>query len=142
MVIQVLYNFSDRPNVSGLPNTFNDVGAGLWYTDAVTWGRANSVVSGLGDGIFAPNENITRQDLAVILDNFATQIGAELPTTRASSSFGDQTNIATYATSAVDRFYRAGIVSGMPDGSFNPRGTATRAELATMLHRFLEAAGL
>jgi len=99
-------------------------------------------VQGYGGGAFGPDDPITRQDLAVILMRYADYIGFTLPNSQlstSSSQFVDEADIANYAVDAIERFFEAGIIGGYPDGSVKPQGTATRAEFATMLMRFLEA---
>ena len=139
MVVTVLHRMVGSPSVNGLSNPFTDLANGRWYTDAIIWAAANGVVHGLGDGRFAPSQSITRQDLAHLLNNYANFAGIELPQTRELGAFTDAADISNYAREAVELFFRAGIVSGRPGGSFDPKGNATRGELAAMLTNFLRA---
>ena len=138
MVVTVLYRHAGEPDVSGFDNPFNDVGDS-WYTKAVLWAAANDIVSGYGDGRFGPEINITRQDLAVILNNYAKFAEMDLPTAREYAGFADDMDIRNYAKEAIERFFRAGIINGKPGNLYDPQGNATRAEFATMLMNFLEA---
>jgi hypothetical protein len=89
--------------------------------------------------LYNPTGSITREDLAVILYRYAKAIGAKLPATRAYNGFLDDADVANYAKEAIEAFFRAGIISGRPGNLFDPKGTATRAEVAAMIHRFLKA---
>ncbi|MCL2046461.1 MAG: S-layer homology domain-containing protein [Oscillospiraceae bacterium] len=139
MIVTVLYRMAGSPEVSDFENPFDDVSTGTWYTDAVKWAAANDIVKGIGNGNYDPNAPITRQDLAVILARCADFIGITLPEVRNYIRFIDDSDIANYAQEAIERFYTAGIISGYPNGSFNPKGEATRAEVATMLMKYIEA---
>jgi hypothetical protein len=138
MIVTVLYRLAGEPAVSGT-NPFSDVKDGTLYTDAVAWAAANGIVSGIGGGKYAPDAPITRQDLAVILMRYANFAGVKLPVTREYVSFLDDADIANYAKEAIEAFFKAGIINGKPGNEVDPTGTATRAEVAAMLHRFLEA---
>jgi hypothetical protein len=137
MIVAILYRHAGSPNVSALANPFGDVPAGTWYTDAVKWAADNGIVSGIGNGRFGPDNNITRQDLTVILARYADFANINLTPMRDYTGFNDEANISAYAKNAVERFFRAGFISGKPNNMFDPRGNATRAEVAAMLHRFL-----
>lgn len=141
MIVTILYRHAGEPDVSGLSNLFDDVTAGMWYTDAVKWAADNGIVSGYGNGMFGPNDNITRQDLAVILVRYDDFAGIGLSVTRAYPGFSDDAEIAGYAKSTVERLFKAGIINGKTGNLFDPQGQATRAETAAMLHRMLAAAG-
>ena len=140
MIVTILYRMAGSPDVSDFPSPFGDVATGTWYTDAVIWAASVGIVSGYtGGGLYNPNAPITRQDLAVILARYANYMGINLPSARDYAGFIDDADIANYAKEAIERFFKAGIVSGYPDGSVKPQGEATRAEVAAMLMRFLEA---
>ncbi|MCL1905741.1 MAG: InlB B-repeat-containing protein, partial [Clostridiales bacterium] len=139
MIVTILYRLEGEPDVSDLTNPFDEVAAGTWYTDAVIWAAGNGIVSGYGGGKFGPEDSITRQDLAVILNNYAKSVGIKLPAVNGYKGFNDDADIANYAKDAIERFFEAGIIAGKPGNIFDPKGDATRAEVAAMLHRFLEA---
>jgi hypothetical protein len=124
--------------VSGLSNPFSDVDAGEWYTDGITWAAANGIVLGYGDGTCGPEDNVTREQLAAILNRYAKFRNLSLPETRDYTGFNDDRNISAYARDSVARLFKAEIINGKPNGVFDPRGDATRAEIAAMLHRFIE----
>ena len=93
----------------------------------------------IGNNKFAPNANISRQDLAVILARYADVMGITLPESEAAIAFADKSDIASYASAAVTAMQKAGIINGKPGNVFDPQGIATRAEVAAMLHRFVIA---
>jgi len=101
----------------------------------VAWAAANGIVNGIGGGLFAPNANITRQDMATILKRYMDAMGKTIPANRQYITFIDNDDIADYAKGAVETLYCGGIINGKPGNIFDPKGTATRAEVAAMLHR-------
>ena len=127
MVVTVLYRLSGSP-ARAAEETFPDVAADSWYAEAVAWAAREGVTTGKADGRFAPEEAITRQDLAVFLWR---SLGS--PAALGGESFRDEAEIGAYALEAVRWARSAGIMNGMGDGSFAPRKGATRAELATVL---------
>jgi len=128
----------DNSQFSTLNSPFTDIADTAWYHDAVAWAAANGIVSGIGNSQFAPSNNITREQMAVILNNFARHMGLDLPTIR-TGTFVDEAEISAWAQEAVNALYEAGVISGMGNNHFNPQGQGTRAEVATMLRNFMEA---
>ena len=139
MIVTILYRMAGSPDVSDLANPFGDVPGDKYYADAVKWAAANGIVSGYGDSRYGPEDNITREQLAVILNNYIKYAGLTLPATREYTGFNDEADIANYAKEAIERFFMAGIISGKPGNTYDPQGSATRAEVATMIMRLLEA---
>jgi hypothetical protein len=129
-------------NIGGYANTngFSDVAAGQYYAPYVQWAQANAIVNGTGENVFAPNAPVARQDLAVILTNYARYAGKSLPAKQNYSEFADARNIAGSTQAAVEILNKAGIISGKPGNLFDPQGSATRAEAAAILRRFIETA--
>ena len=120
-------------DVSGYASgPFDDVQAGSWYAPYVNWAAANHIVSGTSATTFDPNATISRQDMAVMLYNYAQRYDVTL-NEQTVTPFTDESAIADYALSAVQALHRAGVISGMPDGSFQPYATATREQACTML---------
>ena len=111
---------------------FTDVPSGTWYAPYVNWAAANNIVSGTSATTFDPNATISRQDMAVMLYNYTQQYGVQLDQT-AVTAFTDESSIAAYALPAVQALHRAGVFSGMPDGSFQPYATATREQACVVL---------
>ena len=112
---------------------FSDVPADAWYAPYVNWAAENGVVYGVSDTAFAPDAEISRQDMAAMLYRYAGQFGIQLGTGNPAITFTDEADIADYALPAVEALQRAGVISGMPDGSFRPRDTATREQACVML---------
>jgi|GEM_PF-169848 len=137
MIVTMLHNLSGKPEADG--HSFADIPSDVWFEDATVWAQSAGVVFGTEDGLFVPDMAITRQDLAVILVRYAAHIGAELPEIRANRPFADDADIADYARDAVEMLYCAGVISGKPGELFDPTSSATRAEVAIMLQKFMEA---
>ena len=142
MIVTILYRLEGEPDISGtIP--FDDVAAGEYYSDAVLWAAVNGIVGGYGDGKFGPNDNTTRQDLAVILMRYMDYIGFDPALNDQDIIFADAADIADYAMDAIQAFNKLDIIRGIGTNAegqviVNPKGHATRAEAAAMLHRFLE----
>lgn len=120
------------------PMHFDDVSEGTWYYDAVSWAGGTGLVSGIGDNKFAPADSVTREQIAVMTVNFAKLCGVEVPQNTERSEFTDEAEISEWAADAVHKAQQAGLLYGRDDGSFSPKDTATRAEVAAILHRFVE----
>ena len=136
MIVTILHRFAGEPAAAG--TVFADVAAGTWYSEAVAWGAENEIILGYGDGSFGPNDNVTRQDLAVILARFIERYSLELPLEREAPSFADADSTADYAQDAVTLLYRIGVINGKDNNRFDPTGLATRAEVAAMISRFVQ----
>ena len=113
---------------------------GQWYTEAVNWAYANGIVSGYGDGRFGPNDNITREQMATILHNYCKWKGIDVSVGEDTNilSYGDAFDVSEWAISAFQWACGAGVINGKPGNLLDPKGSATRAEFATVLMRFLE----
>jgi len=116
---------------------FSDVASGTWYAEAVGWAAANGIVLGYGDGRFGPGDRISRQDMAAIMHRYGQQFCGMPAVATAERDFGDRGEISEYARGAVDVLVEHGIIYGKPGNVFDPRGNATRAEFAAILHRFI-----
>ena len=135
MLVTVLWRLAGSPAAERA--AFSDVAGGLWYSDAVNWASDKSIVAGIGGGLFDPNGEITREQMVVMLYNYATHIHAALPKIR-SGAFADEDKISVWAKEAVAAMYAAEIVNGKGANDFDPLGKAMRAEVATMFQRFAE----
>lgn len=133
MMVTILWNYSGKPQM-GNP-VFTDVADGARYAGAVNWAAANGIVSGYGNGLFGPNDEITREQMAVLLYNYTKFIGDDLPKKRIGA-FVDDAQISTWAKEAVDAMYAAEILNGKGNNDFDPRGRATRAEVVAMMRNF------
>lgn len=120
-------------DVSGYASgPFDDVQTGSWYAPYVNWAAASGIVSGTSATTFDPAAEISRQDMAVMLYNYAQQAGVQLEQTTVTP-FTDEGSIAAYALPAVQALHSAGVISGMPDGSFQPQATTTREQACVVL---------
>ncbi len=137
MVVTILYRLAGEPDVSG-QSDFTDVAAGLWYTDAVLWAAQKGIVNGISDTEFAPARDLTREQLATILYRYAESMGYDVSAQADLSGFPDAGDIQSYATEALSWAVAEGLLQGFEDDSLRPGGTATRAQIATILMRFCE----
>jgi hypothetical protein len=135
MVVIVLYRMQGVYPEVIYENPFNDVPEGQWYTEAVKWAAANKIVSGYGGGKFGPEDNITREQMAVMIFNYQKFNGKVPPDIIADKQFADWDEISGWAKSAVNVLAAQNIINGKPNGIFDPKGQATRAEFAALLHR-------
>ena len=130
---QILFNREGRPVVNYLLQ-YGDVASGAWYTEAVRWATSQGIVGGYGNGMFGPNDNITREQLAVMLWRYAGSPAA----THKELHFNDTDEISGYALEALRWAVENDIISGYGDGRLGPQGLATRAQTAQMLMNFLK----
>lgn len=138
MLVQMLYNMESRPACDA-ENAFMDVPVGQWYTDAVIWANDEKIVSGMGEGLFAPNMEITREQMVAMLYNYAKYKGYDVTASADLSAFADTASVSTWAQPAMQWAVAEGYISGMGDSQLAPQGTATRAEIASVIMRFMEA---
>lgn len=135
---QIVYNMEGQPDVTG-DSVFTDVADGAWYADAVTWAAENGIVGGYGNGKFGPDAPITREQLAAILYRYAQAKGHD--TTQggmAIREYADFEQISDYAVEAMTWAVNTGLISGTSTTTLSPQGLATRAQVATILMRFIE----
>ena len=133
--IQILYNMSNM--TSDGSQSFKDVKAGDWFSQAVAWAVNFGITSGTSEDTFSPYEKITREQMAAMIYRYATLMGADWQTSE-TGEFADEGEIAEYAKYQVRWAKGEGIISGRPDGSFGPKDNATRAESAAMLSRLVK----
>ena len=138
MLVQMLYNMESRPACDA-ENAFMDVPVGQWYTDAVIWANDAKIVSGMGEGLFAPNMEITREQMVAMLYNYAKYKGYDVTASADLSAFADNASVSAWAQPAMQWAVAEGYISGMGDSQLAPQGTATRAEIASVIMRFMEA---
>ena len=117
---------------------FTDVKADAYYAPYVNWAAQNGIVEGVTATTFAPDSNINREQMAVIMANYAKKLGYDLPKTLQAVTFADNAQISSWAKNAVRAMQQAGILAGKNGNKFDSKGTATRAEVATILRRFVE----
>lgn len=133
-VITILYRLEGTPTVSG--TIFQDVAQGKWYSDGISWAAETGLAGGDGKGNFRPNDAITREQVVTILYRYATMKGYDVSIHTDLTSYSDANRISGYAKSPMAWANAVGILQGRSNGSLDPKGTTTRAELAVMLMRF------
>lgn len=139
MIVTMLYRLENEPAVSGkMP--FNDVKAGSYYEKAIMWAAANGIVDGYGDGTFAPNDEITREQLATILWRYAQYKGYDVSNGADVAGYTDANEIHNYAKAAFKWTCGEGIINGTSETTLSPSGTATRAQAAATFNRLCESA--
>ena len=136
-LVTILYRLAGQPAPGG-DSGFSDVETGTWYTDAVAWAAQNGIVNGVSDTQFAPGDDITREQLAVILYRYATYQGYDVSQRADLSGFVDAGTISTYAQEALSWASAQGLVLGFEDDSLRPQGNASRAQIAAVLMRFCQ----
>jgi hypothetical protein len=132
-----LYRLEGSPAVTGT-NNFADVKSGEWYTDAVLWANANGIVGGYGNGMFGTTDNVTREQMAVILYNYAKYKGYDVTKTIDLKAYTDAGSISGYAQAAMIWANAEGLLTGRTTTTLVPDGSSSRAEVATILMRFIE----
>ena len=135
MLVTVLWRYEGAPETG--KNPFTDVPNGQWYTDAVAWAAANGIVGGVGNNKFDPEGKITREQMATILYRYAEKKGIDTGKRGDLSAFPDGGKVASWAKNAVQWAVAEKIINGS-DGKLLPQGDATRAQVATILMRFIE----
>ena len=138
MIVTILYRLENEPAVSG-GSAFTDVENGAWYADAVAWAAANDIVNGTSATTFAPNSPITREQMATMLYRFAQYKGMDAVTLQENlTGYPDGDQVSDYAIPAMNWAVGQGLIAGMENGTLVPQGSATRAQVATILMRFCE----
>ncbi len=136
MIVSILYRLEGGPVVSG-SSPFNDVHTSDWYCDAVRWAERTGVVGGVGGGRFAPNTAITREQLAAMLMNYANYKHQNVSARADLSRYSDADRVSAWAEDAVAWANAEGYISGMTATTLAPQGSATRAQVAAILQRYL-----
>ena len=121
-------------------NSFTDVEAGMWYADAITWTTENGIFAGYSKDKFGPDDPVTREQLTAIFYRYADYKGYKLTVTENLDKFEDADKITDYAKMVMQWAVGNGLIKGKSENLLDPQGTATRAEIAAMLHRFVEKA--
>ena len=136
MAAQVLYNLEGQPAVTG-DTTFTDAAdAGDWAVKAITWAEQTGVVAGIGDGLFDPTANVTREEFAQMMYNYASYKEYDLTLEGDLSQFEDASAISGWAETAMSWANGSGLINGHDDGTIDPQGTTTRAQAASILMNF------
>lgn len=136
MIMQILYNMVGQPDVEGDSN-FTDVDEDYWSADAIAWAVANGVAGGFGDGTFRPDEGLTREQMAVVLRNFAYQMGWDISASGDLSRFTDIPE-DSWARDALAWAFAEGLLTGTSGTTMAPTGEASRAQIAVIMMRFCQ----
>ena len=137
MIVQILYNLVGNPDVEG-DTDFTDVPDEYWSAKAIAWAASNGVVNGFEDGTFRPDENMTREQMAAILQNFAYQMGLDVSASGDLSNFTDIPEGEYWSRDALAWAYAEGLLAGTSDSTMDPAGQASRAQIAVIMMRFCE----
>ena len=137
MITTILYSLADKPAVSGSVN-FSDVSPNAYYAKAVQWASQEGVIKGLGNNRFGPNSPVSREQLAVMLYSFANYMGADTSKTLDLRHFSDYSRIDSWAIKPMQWAYCMGLLTGKQGNRIDPRGNATRSEVAVILYSFCE----
>lgn len=141
MVVTILYRMEGEQAVNGAPK-FPDVqDSNQYYYKAVKWATDNKIVNGYSNGNFGPEDNVLRQDLAIMLYNYAKLKGKDIAKTNDLNDFKDKDNVADYALNQVKWAVGSGVITGNSDKTLNPAGTATRAEAGAMFEKYCKRVG-
>ena len=142
MIATILYRMEGEPAVKNA-SSFKDVADGMFYSNAVAWAAANGIVNGYADGIFQPDQTISREQMAAILYRYAQYKGCDVSVGEDTNilSYTDATQVAEYAIPAVQWAVGAGIINGTTASTLSPKGSATRGQVAAILHRYCEWIG-
>ena len=119
-------------------SSFADVKEGTYYIPYVEWAVEKNLVKGIGNKAFAPNKTITREEMAVIMGNYAKVMGYTVPKKYTQVVFADNNSISIWAVDMVKQMQIAGIMTGKEDNKFDPKATATRAEVSAVMSRYIE----
>ena len=135
MIVTILYRMENEPSASF--NKFGDVNADEWYGAAVAWASENGIVNGVSENEFAPNDNLTREQMAAIIYRYIKFKGKDVSVGENTNilSYTDAENISEYAVEAICYAVGSGLMKGDSETTLNPSGTATRAETATIIMR-------
>ena len=137
MLVTILYRLAGSPAVDG-GSAFTDVSGGDWFASGVAWASANGIVTGYGDGRFGPNDPITREQMAAILYRYAGFAGQSTAGQADLSGYTDAGQVSPYAAEAMGWAVDRGLITGVSAGTLAPGGSATRAQVATILMRFCQ----
>lgn len=137
MIVTILYRLEGSPAVTGT-SAFVDVPTGQWYTDAVNWAAANQIVKGTSATTFAPNDSITREQMAAILYRYAQYKGYDVTKKADLSGYSDNGQVSAYAKDALAWANAAKLINGVTNTTLAPQGNATRAQVSAILHRFCD----
>ncbi len=135
-MVTLLYRIEGEPQAPACP--FTDVAAGAWYEKAVAWAADKGIVLGVGENLFAPDQEITREQIAVILYNYTKLKNGDIATTGTLDIFADKEDVSNWATDSLLWAVGKGLLQGVGENRLAPADHATRAEIVTVLMRYLQ----
>ncbi|WP_312699108.1 S-layer homology domain-containing protein [Sedimentibacter sp.] len=137
MIVTILHRLAGTPD-AGASGSFPDIAGSEWYAKAVVWAAENKIVSGFTDGTFGANNSLTREQLVTILYNYSKFMGYDVEEGQSLNNFSDAAYISDYAKTAMEWAVKHGIISGITTELLSPASTATRAQMAAILERYIE----
>jgi uncharacterized repeat protein (TIGR02543 family) len=137
MLVTVLWRMEGEPVVTAA-SAFTDVAGNAWYAKPVLWANANNIVSGYGGGLFGPNDNITREQMAAILNRYASFKGIDVSVADNLAAFTDAGAVSDWALASMKWAVGERLITGMTTTTLVPQGNATRAQVASILMRYIE----
>lgn len=138
MMATILYRLAGQPTIT-YKESFKDVESEAWYSNAVLWSSANHIINGYGNGKYGPNDPITREQVVTVFYRYAENIFLNVTAEdELMENFHDEGDVSCFASEAMEWALTNDIIHGTPDGMLNPKATATRAEVATMMIRAIE----
>ncbi len=138
MLVTVLGRLADADTKAYTANSFTDVKAASALRPYIEWAYKKGIIQGIGSQQFAPDRAVTREEIAVILVNYTKTTGYTLPKIREATAYADAASISSTYKAAVSSLQQAGIMVGGADNKFNPKSSATRGEVSTMLHNYIK----
>lgn len=140
MLVTILYRAEGEPEIAN-DTSFTDVDMGAYYANAVAWAQQNGIVNGVSETEFAPNDNITREQIAAIMHRYAQYKGYDVAVGGNTNilSYSDFDSVSEYAIGSMQYAVGSGLIKGKSESTLNPQDFATRAEISAILHRFIEA---
>jgi hypothetical protein len=142
MFTTLLYRMENEPDVGGLTNPFTDIEAGRYYVNAINWAYTKNIVKGMTETTVEPEGTLTREQLATMLYRYAQSQGLDVSGTADLSKYTDIKQIHNYAQTAMQWAVHTGIITGMTETTLAPQDSATRAQMTTMIIRFMETYNL
>ena len=136
MVVTMLYRI-DRASATGAENSFSDVPSGRWYSEPINWAAANGIVDGIGDGLFAPDNVINREQMATIMHRYAVYKNYDVSKANDLAQYSDMNSVSSWAVTSMSWANGQGLITGITITTLEPQGTATRAQVAAILTRFI-----
>lgn len=138
MLVTALGRLANVDTKAYTTNSFTDVKADSTFHPYIEWAYKKGIIQGIGNSQFAPDRAVTRQEIAIIFANYAKATGYTLPITREATTYADASSIGSTYKTAVTAMQQAGIMMGGSGNRFNPKSSATRAEVSAMLHRCIK----